>query len=61
MHYAETFQPASALLPFSLLILFYSLDRVAYEPQDKIIVHLHLENNSAVDVLGCTIKVCNYV
>ncbi len=41
----------------SRLYLFVSLDRLAYSPEDKVTVKLKLENNSAVDVPGSTIKV----
>lgn len=39
------------------LIIIHSLDRLAYEHKDKVAVQLQLENNSAVDVLGSTLKV----
>lgn len=34
-----------------------SLDKMAYTPEDKVVVQLQLENTSAVDVPGSTLKV----
>lgn len=34
-----------------------SLDRLVYGPEDKVKIQLQIENNSAVDVSGSTLKV----
>ena len=34
-----------------------SLDRISYGPVERVNVHMQLENSSAVDVAGTTIKV----
>ena len=38
-------------------IFFGSLDKMAYTPEDKVVVQLKLENTSAVDVPGSSLKV----
>ena len=44
-------------MPGVFSIIFGSLDKMAYTPEDKVVVQLQLENTSAVDVPGSTLKV----
>ena len=39
------------------IYFIFSLDKLSYEPHDRVVVNLHLENNSAVDVSDSTLKV----
>jgi hypothetical protein len=38
-------------------VLFPSLDKLAYDPGDEVKIQLSIENNSAADVSGSTLKV----